>query len=132
MTGVYVADASESSRTRLTRARILKAARQEPGRGPQGLRAERVDELLAPARDMAAAVIARGKWQGVLRAGVPPGPPSRALEGVLVGLLECVNAGTWADDGTRTAIAALVAVGGGDGLAVTCVRRLGRSEGIGA
>ncbi|MFD4526242.1 hypothetical protein ACFWP7_20395 [Streptomyces sp. NPDC058470] len=50
----------------------------------------------------------------------------------MVGLLECVNAGTWADDGTRTAIAALIAVGVDDGLAVTRARRLDRSECIGA
>ncbi|MFC9843697.1 TetR/AcrR family transcriptional regulator [Streptomyces sp. NPDC060223] len=211
MAGAYIADTSERSRTRLTRARIIEAARQELGRdpdssvgdiaeaagvvrrtvyghfngraalveglvedaalalrqalavpegrapdavamlarfvlavwrvgdryrillrlAPQDLVAERVDELLAPARDMAAAIIARGQQQGVFQATVPPGPLSRALEGVLVELLECVNAGIWADDGTRTATAALIAMGVDDGLAVVCVRLLGRSEWIG-
>ncbi|MEU6201575.1 TetR/AcrR family transcriptional regulator [Streptomyces sp. NPDC047061] len=95
---------------------------------PQDLRAERVDEVLAPARERAAAIIARGQRQGVFQVSVPPGPASRALEGHLLGLLECVNAGTWSDDGTGTATAALIAMGVGGDAAASCVRRLGRSE----
>ncbi|MFD9325090.1 TetR/AcrR family transcriptional regulator [Streptomyces sp. NPDC060065] len=212
MTGAYVADAEGCSRTRLTRDRILEAARQELGRdpdssvgdiaeaagvvrrtvyghfsgraalveglvedaawalrqalavpedrasdvvtalarfvlavwpvgdryrmllrlAPQDLGAERVAEVLAPARDTATAIIARGQRQGVFQASIPPGPLSRALEGHLLGLLECVNAGTWTDDGTRAATAALIAMGVDDGLAVACVRRLGRSKWIGS
>ncbi|MET7778406.1 MULTISPECIES: TetR/AcrR family transcriptional regulator [Streptomyces] len=95
---------------------------------PQDLGAERVNEVLAPARDMAASIIEQGQRQGVFRTSVPPGPLSRALEGHLLALLECVNAGTWRDDGTRTATAALIAVGADVDLAVTQVRRLGRPE----
>ncbi|WP_089106300.1 TetR/AcrR family transcriptional regulator [Streptomyces hyaluromycini] len=95
---------------------------------PQDLGAERVDEVLAPARETAAAIIARGQWQGVFQAGVPAGPLSRALEGYLLGLLECVNAGTWTDDGRGTVTAALVAMGADGGVAESCVRRLGRPE----
>ncbi|MFD8006753.1 TetR/AcrR family transcriptional regulator [Streptomyces mirabilis] len=99
---------------------------------PQDLGAERVNEVLAPARDMAASIIERGQRQGVFRTSVPPGPLSLALEGHLLALLECVNAGTWRDDGTRTATAALIAVGADVDLAVAQVRRLGRPEPVGA
>lgn len=99
---------------------------------PQDLGAERVAEVLAPARDASAAIIARGQRQGVFQTSIPPGPLSRALEGHLLGLLECVNAGTWTDDGTRAATAALIAMGVDGGLAVACVRRLGRSKRIGS
>ncbi|MFF4691897.1 TetR/AcrR family transcriptional regulator [Streptomyces sp. NPDC001307] len=98
---------------------------------PQDLGAERVAEVLAPARETAAAIIARGQRQGVFQAGVPAGPMSRALEGHLLGLLECVNAGTWSDDGTRTAAAALIAMGVDGDLAVTRVRSIGLSESVG-
>ena len=99
---------------------------------PQDLGAERVDEVLAPARESAAAIIARGQRQGVFQASVPPGPLSRALEGQLVGLLECVNAGTWTDDGTSTAAAALIAMGVDADRATACVRAIGGAERIGA
>ena len=98
---------------------------------PQDLGAERVAEVPAPARETAAAIIARGQRQGVFQAGVPAGPMSRALEGHLLGLLECVNAGTWSDDGTRTAAAALIAMGVDGDLAVTRVRSIGLSESVG-
>ncbi|MBX7554646.1 TetR/AcrR family transcriptional regulator [Streptomyces sp. NPDC004232] len=99
---------------------------------PQDLGAERVTEVLAPARETAAAIIARGQRQGVFQTGVPAGPLSRALEGHLLGLLECVNADTWSDDGTRTAAAALIAMGVDGDLAVTFVRSLGRPDRAGA
>ncbi|PPS73311.1 MULTISPECIES: TetR/AcrR family transcriptional regulator [Streptomyces] len=210
MTRAHVTDASGRSRTRLTRARILEAARHELGRdpesslgdiaeaagvvrrtvyghfsgraalveglvveaahalrqalaapgipapdavtalarfvlavwpvgdryrmllrlAPQDLGVGRVDEVLAPAREAAAAIIARGQRQGAFHASVPPGPLSRALEGHLLGLLECVNAGTWTDDGTRTTTAALIAVGVDGDRAITCVRGLGRPESL--
>ncbi|MGQ4384795.1 TetR/AcrR family transcriptional regulator [Streptomyces sp. SAS_270] len=98
---------------------LLTLARQDLG-------TERVNEVLAPARDMATAIIERGQRQGVFRTGVPPGPLARALEGHLLALLACVNAGTWHDDGTRAAAAALIAVGADTDLAVTRVRRLSR------
>ncbi|AJT62447.2 hypothetical protein T261_0758 [Streptomyces lydicus] len=208
MTRAHVTDASGRSRTHLTRARILEAARRELGRdpesslsdiaeaagvvrrtvyghfngraalveglvgdaaqalrqalaapeapapdavtalarfvlavwpvgdryrmllrlAPQDLGVERVHEVLAPARDTAASIIARGQRQGAFQTSVPPGPLSRALEGHLLGLLECVNAETWTDDGTRTATAALIAMGVDGDRAITCVRGLGRPE----
>ncbi|MFD8380465.1 TetR/AcrR family transcriptional regulator [Streptomyces sp. NPDC059679] len=93
---------------------------------PQDLRTGRKDEILAPARDMAAAIIERGQRQGVFPTGVPPAPLSRALEAFLLALLECVNAGSWRDDGTRAATAALIAVGVDGGLAAAQVRELSR------
>ncbi|MFC9678305.1 TetR/AcrR family transcriptional regulator [Streptomyces sp. NPDC056948] len=78
---------------------------------PQNLGAARVDEILAPARDMATAIIEQGQRQGAFRTGIPPAPLGRALEKLLLALLDCVNAGTWSDDGTHSARAALIAVG---------------------
>ncbi|MEU4490746.1 TetR/AcrR family transcriptional regulator [Streptomyces purpurascens] len=78
---------------------------------PQDLGAARVDEILAPARDMATAIIERGQRQGVFHTRIPPAPLGRALEKLLLALLDCVNAGTWSDDGTQSARAALIAVG---------------------
>ncbi|MFI2206821.1 TetR/AcrR family transcriptional regulator [Streptomyces sp. NPDC020192] len=98
---------------------------------PQDLGVERVAEVLAPARETAAAIIARGQRQGVFQAGVPAGPLSRALEGHLLGLLECVNDGAWSDDGRGTAAAALIAMGVDGDAALTCVRRLGRPARVG-
>ncbi len=91
---------------------------------PQDLGPERVEEVLAPARATAEAIITRGRRQGLFHTSVPPGPLSRALEGYLLGLLECVNDGTWADEGTGAATAALIAMGVDHDLAVTRVRDL--------
>lgn len=77
---------------------------------PQDLGAERAD-LLAPARDMATAIITEGRRQGVFHTSLPPPVLSRAVEAYVLTLLECGNTGTWTDDGTRTAAAALIAVG---------------------
>ncbi|MEU6508282.1 TetR/AcrR family transcriptional regulator [Streptomyces sp. NPDC046942] len=212
MTSAYVADSPGRSRTRMTRARILEAARQELGRdpdsslgdiaeaagvvrrtvyghfngraalveglvedaaqalrralevphasepdavaalarfvlavwpvggryrmllrlAPQDLGAERVAQVLAPARETAATIIAQGQRQGVFQSSVPADPLSRALEGHLLGLLECVNAGTWTDDGTYTATAALIAMGVDRDIAVACVRHLRRPDLAGA
>lgn len=99
---------------------------------PQDLGAERVAEVLAPARDTAASIIARGQREGSFQVSVAPAALARALEGYLLGLLECVNVGTWADDGTGAATAALIAMGVDGDRAATCVRGLGRHEGDGA
>jgi AcrR family transcriptional regulator len=99
---------------------------------PQDLGPERVDEILAPAREIARSIIERGREQGVFRTSVPPGPLSRALEGLLLALLECVDAGTWRDDGTRSATAALIAVGADGDLAATRIRRVAHPERISA
>lgn len=97
---------------------------------PQDLGAERVDEVLAPARDMAASIIAQGQRQGVFRTNIPPEPLSRALEGLLLALLECVNAGTWSDDGTCAATAVLIAVGTDGDLALARLPESSRPEHI--
>ncbi|MEU9266040.1 TetR/AcrR family transcriptional regulator [Streptomyces sp. NPDC048251] len=99
---------------------------------PQDLGAERVNEILGPAREMATAIIERGQRQGVFHTSVPPDPLGRALEGLTLALLECVNAGTWSDDGTRTAKAALIAVGADGDLAAARVRRLARPDRLSA
>lgn len=91
---------------------------------PQDLGAQRVSELLAPARDTVAAILARGQHQGVFHSSVPPGPLSRALEAHLLALLDHVNSGIWADDGTSAATAALIAAGVDRGVAASTVRRL--------
>ncbi|KUM75309.1 TetR/AcrR family transcriptional regulator [Streptomyces curacoi] len=93
---------------------------------PQDLGAERAHDILGPARDTAAAIIERGQRQGVFHTSVPPEPLSRALERLLLALLECVNAGTWSDDGTRAATAALIAVGVDGDRAAAQVHGLGR------
>ncbi|MFE8957439.1 TetR/AcrR family transcriptional regulator [Streptomyces massasporeus] len=99
---------------------------------PQDLGAERVDAVLAPARDMATAIITEGRRQSVFRTSLPPLVLSRAIEAHILALLECVNTGIWTDDGTRTAAAVLIAVGADSDLAATHVRRLRRPERRGA
>ncbi|WP_406435201.1 TetR/AcrR family transcriptional regulator [Streptomyces sp. NBC_00631] len=95
---------------------------------PQDLGPERVAEVLAPARDMAEAVISRGRRQGVFQTGIPPAVLTRALEGHLLGLVDCVNSGVWGDDGTGTATAALIAMGVDGDSAARCVHGLARPE----
>jgi AcrR family transcriptional regulator len=96
---------------------------------PQDLGADRLAEVLAPARDMTEAIIGRGQRQGAFQTGIPPVVLTRALEGHLLGLLDCVNTGVWSDDGTGTATAALIAMGvAGDG-AAACVHGLVRPAG---
>ncbi|MFE7649807.1 TetR/AcrR family transcriptional regulator [Streptomyces phaeoluteigriseus] len=99
---------------------------------PQDLGAERVNEVLGPARDIATAIIERGQRQGVFHTGVPSEPLSRAIEGLVPALLECVNAGTWTDDGTRTATAALIAAGVDSDLAAAQVPRISCPSLLGA
>lgn len=78
---------------------------------PQDLGEARANEILAPARAMATAIIERGQRQGVFHTRVPPEPLGKAVERLILALLECVNAGTWHDDDTGTATAALIALG---------------------
>ncbi|WP_328874673.1 TetR/AcrR family transcriptional regulator [Streptomyces sp. NBC_00287] len=94
--------------------------------GPQDLGPDRVNEILAPARDLATAIIERGQRQGVFHTSVPPEPLSRAVEGLLLALLECVNAECWTDDGTHSATAALIAVGADRDLAAALIGELRR------
>lgn len=77
---------------------LLALARQDLG-------AERVSEILAPARTEATAILERGQREGVLHDQLPAPVLSAALEALTLSLLESVNAGAWEDDGTRTAVA---------------------------
>ncbi|MFJ1809503.1 MULTISPECIES: TetR/AcrR family transcriptional regulator [unclassified Streptomyces] len=94
------------------------------GLAGQDLGADRVSELLAPARDMAVRILTLGRRQGVFQTGVPPGPLSRAIEGYVPALLGSVDTGGWADDGTRAATCALIAAGVDSDTAASTVRRL--------
>lgn len=96
---------------------------------PQDLGADRLAEVLAPARDMAEAIISRGQRQGVFQTGVPPIVQARALEGYLLGLLDCANSGVWSDDGAGAATAALTAMGVAEDSAAACVHGLVRPAG---
>ncbi|WP_329221768.1 TetR/AcrR family transcriptional regulator [Streptomyces sp. NBC_01485] len=78
---------------------------------------ERVAEILAPARDEVTAILARGQRDGVFHTQLPPAVLSAGLEGMHIALLEEVNSGALEDDGTRTAVATLVAAGVPEGRA---------------
>ncbi|MFF7047949.1 TetR/AcrR family transcriptional regulator [Streptomyces griseorubiginosus] len=96
---------------------------------PQDLGADRPTEVLPPARDTAEAMIGRGQRHGAFLTGIPPVVLARALEGHLLGLLDCVNSGVWSDDGTDTATAALIAMGAAGDSAAACVHGLVRPDG---
>ncbi|MFH8769824.1 TetR/AcrR family transcriptional regulator [Streptomyces sp. NPDC085866] len=83
---------------------LLALARQDLGM-------ERVSEVLSPAREKAAVIVERGQRQGVFHDHLPPAVLNAGLEALTLSLLESVNAGAWEDDGTRTAVATLVAAG---------------------
>jgi AcrR family transcriptional regulator len=72
---------------------------------------ERVTEILAPARDAVTAILERGQRDGVFHTQLPAAVLSAALEAMTVALLEEVNEGAWEDDGTRVAVATLIAAG---------------------
>ncbi|WBO68100.1 TetR family transcriptional regulator [Streptomyces camelliae] len=75
------------------------------------LGAERVDEILTPARVRATAIVEYGQRDGVFHSHLPPAVLGAALEAMTVALLEEVNTGTFEDDGTRVAVATLIAAG---------------------
>ncbi|MFG3159876.1 TetR/AcrR family transcriptional regulator [Streptomyces sp. NPDC048232] len=77
----------------------------------QGLDPDPVRAVLGPARDTVAAIIVRGQRTGAFHTGVPAGVLGAALEAHLLALLGCARSGTWEDDGTGAAVAALVAAG---------------------
>ncbi|PAZ14828.1 TetR family transcriptional regulator [Streptomyces sp. SA15] len=81
------------------------------GMARRDLGAERVAEVLSPARDAVTAVLERGQRDGVFHTHLPAPVLSAGLEAMTVALLEEVNTGALRDDGTRTAIAMLVAAG---------------------
>ncbi|MEU9406805.1 TetR/AcrR family transcriptional regulator [Streptomyces sp. NPDC048281] len=84
---------------------LLALARRDLG-------AERVAEVLAPARAVTTAVLERGQRDGVIHAHLPAAVLSAGLEAMTVALLEAVNTGALEDDGgTRVAITTLIAAG---------------------
>ncbi|MFF7609980.1 TetR family transcriptional regulator [Streptomyces parvulus] len=72
---------------------------------------ERVAEILAPARAEVTAILERGRRDGVFPAHLPAAVLSAGLEAMIVALLEQVNTGALEDDGTRVAVATLIAAG---------------------
>ncbi|GAX58141.1 TetR/AcrR family transcriptional regulator [Streptomyces olivochromogenes] len=72
---------------------------------------ERVAEILAPARDEATVILERGQRDGVFHTHLPSAVLSAGLEAMTVALLEAVNTGALDDDGTRVAVATLIAAG---------------------
>lgn len=104
---------------------LLALARQDLGM-------ERVSEVLAPARDAATAVLERGQRAGVFHGHLPAEVLSSALEALTISLLESVNAGTWEDDGTQTAVATLVAAGVPEKEASAVVESVASEERAGA
>ncbi|MER7834739.1 TetR family transcriptional regulator [Streptomyces sp. NPDC096040] len=75
------------------------------------LGAERVAEILAPARAEATAILERGQRDGVFHTRLPPTVLGAGLEAMYIALLEQVNSGALEDDGARTAVAVLIAAG---------------------
>ncbi|MFM9697396.1 TetR/AcrR family transcriptional regulator [Streptomyces europaeiscabiei] len=96
---------------------LVRLARQDLG-------PDRVNELLAPARDLVTGVLARGQRQGAFQTTVPPAPLGRAIEAHLLALLDRVSRGMWSDDGTCAACAALIAAGVAPDTAAAAVGRL--------
>ncbi|MEE1766557.1 TetR/AcrR family transcriptional regulator [Streptomyces sp. SP18BB07] len=93
---------------------LLSLARRDLG-------AERVAEVLAPARDAATAILERGQRDGVFHSHLPPAVQSAGLEAMYVALLESVNTGALEDDGHRIATATLIAAGVPEGRASAVV-----------
>lgn len=83
---------------------LLSLARRDLG-------AERVAEVLAPARDAVTAILERGQRDGVFHTHLQAAVLSAGLEAMTVALLESVNTGALTDDGTQTAVAMLIAAG---------------------
>ncbi|MFI6353790.1 TetR family transcriptional regulator [Streptomyces sp. NPDC050743] len=83
---------------------LLALARRDLG-------VERVNEILKPARVRATGILERGQRDGVFHSHLPPAVLSAGLEAMTVALLEEVNTGAFEDDGTRVAVATLIAAG---------------------
>ncbi|WP_427917529.1 TetR/AcrR family transcriptional regulator [Streptomyces sp. cg40] len=83
---------------------LLALARRDLG-------AERVAEVLAPARRAATAILERGQRDGVFHTQLPPAVLSAGLEALTIALLEELNTGELEDDGTHAAVATLIATG---------------------
>lgn len=83
---------------------LLALARHDLG-------AERVAEILEPARDEVTGILERGQRDGLFHTHLPPAVLSAGLESMTIALLEEVNTGALEDDGTRVAVAMLIAAG---------------------
>jgi AcrR family transcriptional regulator len=101
---------------------LLALARRDLGQ-------ERVTEILAPARRAAATILDRGQRDGVFHTQLPPAVLSAGLEALTIALLEEVNTGELEDDGTRAAIAALIAAGVPEKQARVVVDEVGAAAG---
>lgn len=124
-TGAPAADAATAlARFVLTLWPVGDRYRVLTGLARQDLGPDQVDAMLSPARDRVTGILALGQRQGVFHTRVPPAPLGRAVEALLLALLDGINSGTWADDGTRAATAALIAAGVGSEVAATTVHRL--------
>ncbi|MEU7838317.1 MULTISPECIES: TetR family transcriptional regulator [unclassified Nonomuraea] len=75
------------------------------------LGSERLDEVLAPAREAAIGILDRGQRDGVFHSHLPPAVQSAGLMALIVALVESVNTGALEDDGHRIATATLIAAG---------------------
>ncbi|MFJ4471696.1 TetR family transcriptional regulator [Streptomyces sp. NPDC089424] len=93
---------------------LLALARQDLG-------VDRIPEILAPARAEATAILERGQREGVFQTHLPPAVLSAGLEALILALLQSVNAGDLDDDGTRVAVALLIAAGVPEQRAATVV-----------
>ncbi|MGW0756853.1 TetR family transcriptional regulator [Streptomyces sp. NPDC002814] len=96
------------------------------------LGAERVAEVLAPAREQATGILERGQRDGVFHTHLSAAVLSAGLEAMTVALLESVNTGALEDDGTRTATASLIAAGVPQERAHSVVEAVAASRGVGA
>ncbi|RII20327.1 hypothetical protein DSC45_03805 [Streptomyces sp. YIM 130001] len=83
---------------------LLALARRDLG-------TERVAEILEPARVASTAIVERGQREGAFHTHLPPAVLSAATEAMALALLEQLNVGALEDDGTRTAVAVLIACG---------------------
>ncbi|MFJ3898830.1 TetR family transcriptional regulator [Streptomyces sp. NPDC090083] len=83
---------------------LLALARRDLG-------VERVTEILSPARGVAATILGRGQREGVFHSQLSAAVLSAGLEAMSIALLEEVNSGELDDDGTRAAVASLIAAG---------------------
>ncbi len=75
------------------------------------LGSERLDEVLAPAREAATGILERGQRDGAFHSHLPPAVQSAGLMAMIVALVESVNTGALEDDGHRIATATLIAAG---------------------
>ncbi|MFC5219277.1 TetR/AcrR family transcriptional regulator [Streptomyces coerulescens] len=116
--------ASALARFVLTLWPVGDAYRTLIGLARQDLGPDEVSELLDPARETVAGILAEGQRRGDFHTVVPPGPLSAAIEAHLLALLGTVNAGNWADDGSGAATSALIAAGVDSAAATATVRRL--------